>query len=103
MGLRQDQSDFVQALGELISYAYSLGFELTPGDTYPGKFRHRAGSFHERGLAIDLNLFVDGHWQTTTEAHRPLGEYWELIGGTWGGHWNDGNHYSWGEMCSNPT
>jgi hypothetical protein len=28
-----------------------------------------------------------------------LGEYWELIGGTWGGRFKnpDGNHYSYGE------
>jgi hypothetical protein len=97
MGLRKQQSDFMNALGKLIVRAYSLGYELTPGDTYPGKFKHKQGSFHELGLAIDLNLFIDGHFQTSTEAHRPLGEYWESIGGTWGGHWNDGNHYSWGE------
>lgn len=97
MGLRQKQSDFMKALGQLIVYAYSIGYELTPGDTYPGKFPHRPGSFHGRGLAMDLNLFIDGHFQTTTEAHAPLGTFWEGLGGTWGGRWNDGNHYSWGE------
>jgi hypothetical protein len=30
----------------------------------------------------------------STEAHTPLGEQWEKMGGTWGGRFNDGNHYS---------
>jgi len=48
-------------------------------------------------LAIDLNLFKDGEYLTDTEDHRFLGEFWESLGGTWGGRWDDGNHYSWGE------
>lgn len=51
-------------------------------------------SLHPDKLAIDLNLFKDGHYLSSTEAHRPLGEWWESIGGTWGGRFNDGNHYS---------
>lgn len=99
MSLRTEQSEFVQALGNLITYAYELGYELTLGDTYPGKFPHCEGSFHNKGLAIDLNLFKDGKYLTTTEAHEPLGAYWESLGGTWGGNFkhSDGNHYSWNE------
>jgi hypothetical protein len=46
-----------------------------------------------------MNLFIDDKYQTTTEAHRPIGEKWESLGGTWGGRFRnkDGNHYSWGE------
>ncbi|MHA2022489.1 MAG: M15 family metallopeptidase [Candidatus Thorarchaeota archaeon] len=107
MSLRNQQSEFTKALGLLIIYAYSLGYELTLGDTYPGKFKHIKGSFHEKGLAIDLNLFKDGKWLTDWKDHLPLGIYWEKIGGTWGGRWDmkprkeghqgDGNHYSWNE------
>lgn len=97
MSLRQQQSEFVKAVGKLICYAYSLGYELTFGDTYPGKFKHRQGSWHEKGLAIDLNLFRDGNYLTETMNHEPLGIYWEKLGGTWGGHFDDGNHYSWNE------
>ena len=98
MGLRQDQSDFTRALGKLIYYATEVcGYELTLGDTYPGKFKHKKHSQHNKGLAIDLNLFIDGHWQITSEAHAKLGAYWKLLGGTWGGDWSDGNHYSWNE------
>lgn len=97
MSLRKQQSKFVKAVGLLISYAYSLGYELTFGDTYPGKFKHKLDGFHPKGLAIDLNLFKGGIFLTETSAHEPLGIYWESLGGTWGGRFNDGNHYSWGE------
>lgn len=97
MSLRKQQSEFVCAVGKLICYAYSLGYELTFGDTYPGKFKHKKGSFHEKGLAIDINLFYDGVYMTETIDHESLGMYWEAIGGTWGGHWGDGGHYSWNE------
>ena len=45
-------------------------------------------------LAIDLNLFRDGKYLTLTSDHAPLGAYWQRLGGTWGGDFNDGNHYS---------
>ena len=97
MSLRKQQSLFVKAVGYLISYAHSLGYELTFGDTYAGKFLHRHGSFHDKGLAIDLNLFKNGVYLDKTSDHILLGEYWKLLGGSWGGDWEDGNHYSWGE------
>ena len=81
----------------LIMYAYALGYELTFGDTYPGKFSHRKGTFHEKGLAVDLNLFKNGVWLTETFEHEVIGTFWESLGGTWGGRWQDGNHYSWNE------
>ncbi|EIH4172001.1 M15 family metallopeptidase, partial [Escherichia coli] len=47
-------------------------------------------------LAVDFNLFINGKYQADTDAYRPLGEYWESIGGTWGGRFSraDGNHFS---------
>jgi hypothetical protein len=80
----------------LIIRAYQLGYEVTFGDAW-AKTGHRDNSFHYKRLAIDLNLFKDGKWLKTTKDHKPLGEFWESIGGSWGGHWNDGNHYSLGE------
>ena len=97
MSLRNQQSKFIKALGVLIITAYELGYELTPGDTYPGKFKHKKGSWHEKGLAIDLNLFKDGEYLTRTKDYEPLGKFWESLGGTWGGRFKDGNHFSWEE------
>ncbi len=97
MNLQSQQSIFVKNLALLINYIYSLGYELTLGDTYPGKYKHTKNSFHEKGLAIDLNLFKDGIFLKDTLAHNRFGLFWEFLGGTWGGRWNDGNHYSWCE------
>ena len=80
----------------LILYAYEIGYELTFGDAW-AKVGHKTGSFHYKRLAVDLNLFKDGEFLTRTEDHEALGLFWEKIGGTWGGRFDDGNHYSWGE------
>jgi len=42
-------------------------------------------SKHLNRLAIDLNLFIDGVYVDDPEKYRPLGEYWESLGGRWGG------------------
>lgn len=97
--LRQKQSRFVRMVVYLIHFAHSKGYELTFGDAYrdPRCNYGSEVSFHKKRLAIDLNLFKDGKYLTRTMDHRELGEYWESIGGTWGGRFEDGNHYSLGE------
>lgn len=98
MGLRSKQSKFARMVALLILYAYELGYEVTFGDAY-AKTGHSANSFHYKRLAIDLNLFKGWKYLTKTEDHRPLGEFWKGLGGTWGGDFThkDGNHYSLGE------
>lgn len=93
--LRLKQSKFALMVGRLIVRAYELGFELTLGDT----FRENPDftkSLHGLRLAIDLNLFISGVYQTNSKAYLPLGEYWESLGGSWGGRFSkpDGNHFS---------
>lgn len=82
-------------VGYLIEYAYGHGYELTGGDLYrdPRCPYGSEVSLHKKRLAIDFNLFRNGIWLPNTEDHLELGEYWELLGGNWGGQWNDGNHY----------
>lgn len=102
--LGQKQRMFTLMVAELTQYAYHLGYELSVGDFYRDPRVHgkwgvknsysAAHSVHKERLAGDLNLFINGVYQTSTEAHKPLGEYWEAMGGTWGGRFNDGNHYS---------
>lgn len=94
--LLSQQIRFMQMVGQLIWHAYHLGYGLSGGNLWAHD-GHKEGSFHYKRLAIDLNLFKEGSYLESTEAHRPLGEYWESIGGTWGGRWGDGNHYSYGE------
>lgn len=103
MTLGEKQRRFTRMVGYLIEWAYENGYELTLGDGYrdPRVFgqvgEHRGygrpRSLHKKRLAIDLNLFKDGTYLTRTEDHRPLGEFWESMGGSWGGRFGDGNHY----------
>lgn len=104
MTLREKQSKFARMVAQLIEKAFELGYEVTLGDAYRDPRLHGAigvkkgyghpKSCHKLRLAIDLNLFKNGQFLVTTEDHRPLGEWWESIGGTWGGRFNDANHYS---------
>lgn len=104
MTLRQKQSKFARMVADLIIKAYDMGYEVTLGDAYRDPRLHgavgekkgygHAKSCHKVRLAIDLNLFKDGKFLEGSDLHKPLGEWWEKQGGTWGGRFNDGNHYS---------
>lgn len=96
MKLSEKQQEFTRMVGLLIGFATQQGYGLTHGDAF-AKSGHKKGSFHYKRLAIDFNLFKDGEWLQKTSDHEPLGLFWESIGGTWGGRFNDGNHYSLGE------
>ena len=108
------QRKFAREVPRLIDKAHELGYGVTLGDAYRDPRVHgemgqkvgygRANSCHKVRLAIDLNLFLDPDgdgpeplaYQTSTEAHRALGEWWEALSpeNRWGGRWGDGNHYS---------
>lgn len=102
--LLQKQQRFVRMTALLLQWAWANGYELTTGDGYRdprvfGPMGERMGygeskSAHKQRLAHDWNLFKDGQYLGATKDHEPLGIYWESLGGTWGGRFNDGNHYS---------
>lgn len=50
-------------------------------------------SKHIEGLAIDIvflsDVTDDGAINYSPEQYKPLGEYWESIGGRWGGRFGD--------------
>jgi len=100
--LGDKQKRFTWMVGRLIDFAYANGFALSFGCAKCVKDgHHMEGSLHYKGLAVDLNLFArgpDGSWIfcEDTGSHKPLGEFWETIGGAWGGRFSapDGNHYS---------
>jgi len=94
--LGQKQRWFTAMIAELITYAYANGYELTFGDAFrnPDIIYGHQNSLHKQRLAVDFNLFKNGEYLTKTSDHEPLGIFWESIGGTWGGRFDDGNHYS---------
>jgi len=92
-------------VGRLLLKAGSMGFEVTLGEAHRPKWVAEenarrgtgiANSLHTSKLAIDINLFLDGKYLSSTESHRRLGEWWERQHelAAWGGRFGDGNHYS---------
>lgn len=105
---RSDEQAEINALGPVLRglaakllqqepQFYALAVKLMNN----GKTKGIRGTLHELKLAVDLLLFKDVNadgtpdYLTKTEDYREAGEYWETtFGGTWGGHFNDGNHFS---------
>lgn len=119
MTLREKQMLFAHMISQLLTWIYDetqhpgTQYAVTFGDAYrdPRVFgemgRKETGSYgrkysnHKVRLAIDLNLFTrngTGAWIycRETDDHKPVGLYWESLSPwcAWGGHFNDGNHYS---------
>ncbi|MCA2040365.1 M15 family metallopeptidase [Escherichia coli] len=105
MKLSEKQQLFAVMIADLIHWAQEHGYRLTFGEAYrtpeQAALNAKSGkgirnSIHTLRLAVDFNLFINGEYQADTDAYRPLGEYWESIGGTWGGRFSraDGNHFS---------
>lgn len=113
MSLSRKQQRFTRCFAQLINYATAKGYDLTMGDVYrdPRVFGQHgtkkgyaaAESVHKLRLAGDLNVFIDDVYISdgNHEAYRDLGEEWERMDpdARWGGHFDDGNHFSfehWG-------
>ena len=97
------QTEMTRKLVNLLNFIHSHGYECTLGEAYrtheqaaPYAKEGKAikNSLHIDRLASDLNLFRGGVYLTRTEDYRQVGEYWESIGGNWGGRFNDSNHFS---------
>ncbi len=92
--LQPKQARFAQMCAHLILHAELLGYTVTFGDAfrYPDCPYGAEHSLHKQRLALDLNVFRDGIY--LRKGYDDLGEYWESIGGSWGGRFNDDNHFS---------
>lgn len=98
MRLGEKQKLFTRLVSELIEEIDLKGYDCTFGDAYRSpkvKYGHPK-SLHRQRLAIDLNLFRDGKYLTSTKSHKLFGEWWEKQHPLcrWGGRFSDGNHYS---------
>lgn len=105
MSLREYQELFTKNIGLLIGFIFSQGYSCTFGEAYRTKEQAAIwakqgkgvnNSLHCKRLAIDLNLFKDGVYQTSSDAYEFAGNYWYTLDprNTWGGAGNDGNHFS---------
>lgn len=107
MTLGQKQRIFTKNIATLILWSYQNNFELTFGEAhrtaeqaalYAKQGKGSSRSVHMVRLAVDFNLFIDGEYQTRSEAYAPLGEVWKKLHpmNRWGGDFKraDGNHFS---------
>ena len=95
--LREKQVVFTTSIAALIIHMNKEGYGVTFGEAWA--LRH----YHQKRLAIDLNLFKDGKYLDRTSDHKKFGFWWIKRGKdlgvdfTWGGNFSDGNHYSMDE------
>lgn len=103
MTLQQTQDLFTRLVCQLIDHAHSLGYEVSFGEAWRPQVTadyyaaHGEGirdSLHTMRLAIDLNVFLNGKYQTQLDAYRPLGQFWETLASNdaktrWGGSFVD--------------
>jgi hypothetical protein len=98
VSLQSKQSIFVRMIANLIIFAKEQGYELTFGDAYRNPevnfpYSHPK-SLHYIRLAVDFNVFRNGKLLRSGNDFIDLGEYWENMGGAWGGRFTDGGHFS---------
>lgn len=123
MKLSEKQQIFAQNISKLIAWIFAQpGYSVTLGEVLrpeemqllyfegytiskeanglhlvkAAKKSKTMNSQHLKKLAIDLNLFIDGIYQSGKEPYKPLAEYWKglhpdnVAGYDWG--W-DSNHF----------
>jgi len=104
MRLRELQEIFALNVASLINRIFLRGYTCTLGEAlrpsamakiYAKQKKGIRKSLHCIKLAIDINLFLNGRYLSSSEAHREFGEFWEELhsNNRWGGRYDDGNHY----------
>lgn len=108
MTLGEKQQLFMKLMGEFLVWIYSHPeYAVTCGEFMRTQAQANANAASGKGiansnhlirLAADLNLFVNGVYQTNSAVYLPLGEKWESMHPlcAWGGRFQrpDGNHFS---------
>lgn len=102
--IQSKQQAFAIMLAHFLIQIDEMGYQVTLGDAYRDprvhgrqgeKASYSAGSSaHKWRMAIDLNLFKAGQLLTRSEDYELIGTVWEKMGGSWGGRFSDGNHFS---------
>lgn len=94
MNLKESRILFTSLIIKLIGYMIEKGFKPCVGKD---GLKHMKNSLHYEGLAMDIDLYDEcGCYLSDTASHKQFGEFWESLNPlcSWGGHFNDGNHYS---------
>lgn len=115
MTLREKQSAFVYALGQLLVWAgdQRMEFTLADGNIDPMRkvrlpngeiiygcrdLNHKENGLHYKRLAQDLNLFLAGRFiaDGSHPAWAEIGRKWKTLDSLarWGGDFGDANHFS---------
>ena len=86
-------------LNYVVYYCMKNGMVATWGDAYRDKrcpYGSERSRHHDR-LAIDINLIKDGQLIHDDTGHKDLGQFWLGLDKdcSWGGSFNDFNHYSY--------
>ena len=110
MTLRQKQAAFLRMVARLVCYATAIGETIAVTEWYRTPERQAQlvkegksqtyNSKHLRGLAVDIVILDGAGVSWDLERYRPLGLFWERMGGTWGGSWTtlrDGPHFEYKE------
>lgn len=99
MTLREKQSRFWLMVSKLLQEAERLGTPLVVLEWLRSIERQKElialkasktmDSKHIQGLAVDVcfldDLLDDGRLNYTADQYRAIGDFWEGLGGTWGG------------------
>ena len=99
-------------LADLIKYADSQDMGVTGGDWWrseeeqtrlfnAGYSKVMTFGFHQRRLAVDLNIFINDVYTADDKYYKILGDYWESLDqdNIWGGRWltiHDKFHFQFG-------
>lgn len=99
MTLSERQCDFTYRVSMLIQKADQLrmrvaaidwGRDLETQKRYVAMKKSKTmNSKHLDNLAVDLKVIKDGKAYQDYDTMKPLGEYWESLGGRWGGRFGE--------------
>ena len=109
MTTNEKQYEFTRILGRLLSFANAMELDISLREVqrFPDRQRQLVAegtsqtlnSKHLKALAADIILFENGQpvWDAGHKDYLTLGEYWENLGGTWGGRWSfkDAVHFKY--------
>lgn len=99
------QAGFLLDVCKLIAFATGLGYQVTGAELERTKQQAELNALRGVGiknskhcsrLAIDLHFYREGKLITGRQNLAKIGDFWEKLGGIWGGRfkkYDDSNHF----------